>query len=188
VFHVELRRFPHVGRAFNLTEDELRAQIVLPWVRGAPVEVQEQRFTPERARLMIYEGPPVAAEERGLGRGWSNVTRDGENVTARVLDAAKELVPRASAAKEALIRSVPLPLDQAVSLVGEGHSAWRSSELLAVVEEAIWELLHEGRVMLVRVGSDAPVAAADWHSLLLAWTTWTGPSAPVMALRPDAPK
>jgi hypothetical protein len=75
VFHVELRRFPHVARAFNLPEDQLRVRIVLPWVRGLPVELDDRSFTPDRTRLTIYEGPQVAAEERGLGRGWSTVTR-----------------------------------------------------------------------------------------------------------------
>jgi hypothetical protein len=173
VFHVELRKFPHVGRAFNMTEDELRARIVLPWVRGAPVEVQEQRFTSERARLTVYEGPAVAAEDRGLGRGWSNVTRDGENVTARVLEAAKELVPNASEFKRKLLEAAPIPIARAVSLTGSAGGGWRASELLAVAEQAVWELLHEGRLTIERAG--VPVPTDDWQSLLLGWQTWTDP-------------
>jgi len=163
VFHVELRKFPHQARAFNLTEDELRARILLPWVRGAPVELQDQSFTPEKARLTIYEGPALAAEDRGLGRGWSTVTRDGNDVTARVL---RELSPLAEL-KRKLLDAAPLSLSEAVALTA---SSGRASDCLAVAEQAVWELLHEGRVRIERDGT--PLASADWEPLLLRWESW----------------
>lgn len=169
MFHVELRRFPHVARAFNLTEEELKARILLPWVRGAAVELDDRVWTPDRARLTIYEGPEIAAEERGLGRGWSIVTREGEDATARLIEAAGDLVPRASDLKRTLVRNPgSMPLSDAVALAGPGG---RPSERLAVAEQAVWELLHEGHVTLVRSG--AQVSANDWEGLLLRWETWS---------------
>jgi hypothetical protein len=168
VFHVELRKFPHQARAFNLTEDELRARILLPWVRGAQVELEDQSFTPEKARLTIYEGPALAAEDRGLGRGWSTVTRDGDDVTARLLEAVRGSVPRASDLKDKLLEAAPIALGEVVSLAA---GSARPSERLAVAEQAVWELLHEGVVRIERDGT--PVASEEWEALLLRWESWT---------------
>ncbi len=181
MFHVELRRFPHVARAFNLSADELHTRIVRPWVRGAAVELQDRRFSSDRARLMIYEGPALAAEDRGLGRGWSAVTRDGEDVTARLLEAAGALVPRTSELKVRLLSAAPIPISRAVSLARDGHPGFRASELLAVAEQAVWELLHEGQLALEREGQ--PVAPEQWQPLLLEWRTWADASAGVVLRR-----
>jgi hypothetical protein len=173
VFHVELRRFPHVARLFNLEAEELQARIVGPWIRGAAVEVEDRRWTPDRARLTIYEGPPIAAEDRGLGRGWSTVTRAGENVTARVIEAAGAQMPRTPAIKRALLASPgPVSLHEIPSLAG---TPGRPSERLAVAEQAVWELLHEGRGALILGGRR--VAPEDWERLLLRWQTWMDPGA-----------
>ena len=172
MFHVELRRFPHVARAFNLGQEELTARILLPWVRGAAVQLDDRRWTRDRARLTIYEGPEIAAEERGLGRGWSIVTREGEDATARMIEAAGALVPRASELKRRLLQtSGPLPLSEAVALAG---LSGRPSERLAAAEQAVWELLHEGRVAVERSG--ARLSADDWEALLLRWETWSDPA------------
>jgi hypothetical protein len=172
VFHVELRRFPHVARVFNLEAEELQSRIVLPWVRGASFELEDRRWTPDRARLTIYEAPEIAAEDRGLGRGWSAVTRDGENVTVRMIEAAAELVPRASVLKRALLdAAAPVGLSDAAALAGPGG---RPSERLAAAEQAVWELLHEGRLALLRDGN--AVSADDWEPLLLRWESWSDPA------------
>jgi hypothetical protein len=176
VFHVELRRFPHVARAFNLEEEELQTRVILPWVRGAPVRLEDRFWPPDRSRLTIYEGPEIAAEERGLGRGWSAVTREGENVTARMIEAAGNLVPRASHIKRRLLETEEsVALSEAVALAGPGG---RPSERLAAAEQAVWELLHEGRVELIRSG--APVAAQEWEGVLLRWETWSDPALQVV--------
>jgi hypothetical protein len=176
VFHVELRQFPHQARAFNLTRSELVARIVGPWVSGAAVELDDRRWSPERARLTIYEGPELAGDQLGLGRGWANVTRDGEDVTARLLDEAakapavavvdfkREVVERCAGA--------PLALGFVLQLAAERYPQARVSERLALCEQALWELLHEGRVRLVRAG--APVARDEWQGALLSWEAWRG--------------
>jgi glyoxylase I family protein len=88
VFHVELRQFPHTARAFNLSRERLHARILVPWVRGNSVELDQQTFAPERAKLTIYEGPELQTVDMGMGRGWQNVVRSGEDVTDRELRAA----------------------------------------------------------------------------------------------------
>ena len=93
MFHVELRQFPHTARAFNLTRERLHSQIVIPWVRGDMVEVDLQKFAPERAKLKIYEGPELQTGDMGMGRGWQNVMRRGEDVTERELRAAASALP-----------------------------------------------------------------------------------------------
>src|SRR5205807_523173 len=97
MFHVELRQFPHVARAFNLTREELDGRVTRRWVQGQMVELDDRRWAPERAKLAIYEGRALAVEEIGLGRGWANVTRTGEAVTDRVLGEMREAIetPRA---------------------------------------------------------------------------------------------
>jgi hypothetical protein len=193
VFHVELRRFPHVARAFNVPEDELRTRYVIPWVRRVPITLNDRQWPPDKkTRLTIYEAPAIAAEERGLGRGWSTVTRGGEEVTATVLDDAKKVIAPPISLSELKVSLVaaaergPVSPSEAMALAGRRG---RPSERLAVTEQAVWELLHDGRLLLVdaagRVGNDR------WESLLLAWETWTDPRSGVVleaAVTPEEPR
>ena len=73
MFHVELRQFPHVARAFNLTREQLDERFVRAWVSGVPVEHEDRRWAPDRARLAILEGPELRLDEIGMGRGWATV-------------------------------------------------------------------------------------------------------------------
>ena len=85
MFHVELRQFPHQARAFNLSREELDTRVIAPWVAGRAIELDDRRWSPERARLTIYESPHLTPDQLGMGRGWQSVTRDGVDVTARLL-------------------------------------------------------------------------------------------------------
>jgi glyoxylase I family protein len=105
VFHVELRQFPHTARAFNLTHDQVHGRFVVPWRRGQMVELDEQMFAPERAKLKIYEGPKLEMVDLGMGRGWQNVTRTGVDVTERELQAA--VVPAQAPAQA--VQPTPTP-------------------------------------------------------------------------------
>ena len=73
MFHLELRQFPHVARAFNLSREELERRFVGPWVSGQAIDQDDRRWSPEKARLTILEGPELRLEEIGLGRGWANL-------------------------------------------------------------------------------------------------------------------
>jgi len=176
VFHLELRQFPHLARSFNLTREELDRRFLGPWAEGHAVQLDDHRFTPGRARLTIYEGPRLGPEEIGLGRGWANVTRTGQDVSAQLLVQAQQPAPPAELEQlkhELLERVAASPLSAAAvieELAGR-HPGWRASERLALAERAIWELLHEQRLRLSVDG--AAVAREQWQPVLLAWETWT---------------
>lgn len=187
MFHVELRRFPHAARAFNLDRDDLLARFVLPWIRGAAVILDDRRWAADKkTRLTIYDGPPVAPEERGLGRGWSNVTREGREVTEELLEEVEKAVapsvplPDVKTALLAAAQKRPVRACEAVALAGGGG---RPSERLALTEQAVWELLHEGQLLLV--DADQPVGSDRWEPLLLAWETWGDPRSAVALQAPS---
>jgi hypothetical protein len=176
MFHVELRQFPHVARSFNLTREELDAQILVPWVAGASIELQDRQWSSAKARLTILEGPALRPDEIGLGRGWSNAAKGGENVTARLVDDLGRQVqaPPVDELKQEILAACtgePLPLGRVVELAVQDHPERRPSELLAVAEQAVWELLHQGEVAMLVGG--AAVDREQWQPLLLSWSSWT---------------
>lgn len=186
MFHLELRQFPHQTREFNLSREQLDARVLGPWVKGEAVEAGERKWNPERAKLAIYEGRALATDEIGMGRGWSNVTRTGEDVTQRLLAEAEHGVrsPLAELKQAVLSRSATgrLGASEVVELAGEAGAPARVSEHLALAEQAVWELLHEGRLELVR--DDAPLEPDEWQPALLSWETWTGRGAGEVFLEP----
>jgi hypothetical protein len=175
VFHLELRQFPHVARAFNLTREQLDARVLAPWADGQVVELDDRRWAPERAKLTIYEGRELAPEEIGMGRGWSSAGRSGEDVTDRLLAEARQRHAAPPALQEEKRRLVTravegaLRLDEVVGLTGSGGEL--VSQRVALAERAVWELLHEGRLRLVRQGATVP--QEEWQPALLSWTEWT---------------
>jgi hypothetical protein len=173
VFHVELRQFPYQARAFNLTREQLDARIVEPWVAGGAIELDDRRWSPERARLTIYEGPQLSPDQLGLGRGWANATREGQDVTARMLSERAQPPPVAELKREVLDRCPHgrVGLGELVELTGERYPQARVSERIALCEQVVWELLHEGAVRLVRSG--APLERDRWRGVLLGWEAWS---------------
>jgi hypothetical protein len=180
VFHLELRQFPHVARAFNLTREELDQRFARPWVSGVEVEHDDRRWAPGKAKLTIYEGPELGLEELGLGRGWANVGRTAQEVTETVLAQAqrgadgRSTLEMVKAAVRGAVRS-PLSLPEVVELVVAEYPLWRASEQLAVAEQAVWELLHQGRLRLC--GPEGALEAERWPEILLSWSSWTGAGA-----------
>jgi hypothetical protein len=83
-FHVEIRRSLRHARAFNLTEQRLRA-ILDPWRAGRTVELGDQEWDPAESELRILEGPELSPPDLALGQGWNNAERSGTDVTARAL-------------------------------------------------------------------------------------------------------
>ena len=43
----------------------------------------------------------------------------------------------------------PIGMREVVALAGRSHTGWRASEQLSAAEQAIWELLHQERVVMV---------------------------------------
>src|ERR1700760_3139964 len=183
MFHVELRQFPHQARAFNLSRDELDARILEPWVSGAPVDWQDRRGTSEKSKLTILEGAELRPDEIGMGRGWSNAAKGGQDVTAKLLDEARHIRQApADELKEAIVAACagsPIALSQVVAVAAAREPQRRPSELLGAAEQAVWELLHAGRLRLLRHGDDVP--HERWQPVLLSWSSWTATDVAVEA-------
>jgi hypothetical protein len=169
VFHVELRQFPHQARAFNLSRAELEQRILTPWASGATVVLDDRRFSPDKAKLTIYEGPRLASDQLGLGRGWANVTRAGEDATNRLLAEIAQPPPVAEF-KRQLAEAESISLAHLLELASERFPQARVSERLALCEQVVWELLHEGAVSLARAGE--PLAREQWQATLLDASAW----------------
>jgi hypothetical protein len=90
VYHIELRQFPHNMCRFNLTEQELLATVTAPWAREQWIELGERKWSPHQAKLTVLEGPELALDQLKMGRGWRNAQHQSEDVTERVLAAAKQ--------------------------------------------------------------------------------------------------
>jgi hypothetical protein len=193
---MQLRQFPNVTRAFNLSRAELDARILGPWTAGESVAWDDRKWSPDRAKLTIYEGPELRPEEMGIGRGWANVTRSCEDVTARLLS---ESAPRGRGRagpdprEHALVElreqilaragEGPLQVRGVVELATELCPEWRASDRLALAEQALWELLHLGSIRIVRAaagsggGGAVVVERERWQPLLFDWATWAGDEA-----------
>ncbi len=175
VYHVELRQFPGLARAFNLSAGEIEARILTPWAARSEVELDGRRFTPGKAKLTILEGPVLAPEQIGVGRGWGNANRSGCERTKELLAAASTPLDRAAAELKDVIlskaRAGGLALPELPALLAQRHPGWRVSDRLALAERAVWELLHERRLELM--SGARPLEAEEWERTLLDLATWT---------------
>lgn len=130
-FHVEVSSGLHRARAFNLSPEEVRRAVLEPWLWRRPVELGDRKWEPEESELRVLEGPALSNPELSFGQGWANAERGAEDVTARVLGAARE--SRASAPGPA---ALVIETDSAVQTVAELASAHgaRSVELRSLAE------------------------------------------------------
>jgi hypothetical protein len=188
MFHAEIRHFPHVARAINLTREELEATIVVPWVAGESFELDDRKWSSERARLTVYEGPELTLDQMGLGRSWGNVTRAGTDVTKQVLaeaEAQAVRAPRGAVSPKSAIRQLEqailercaageVTFVEVIELLNGLHPDWRVSDRIALAEQSIWELVHANRVAMWRVGGDGRelIARSAWESVLFTWSSW----------------
>ena len=188
MFHVELRQFPHVARAFNLSREELEERVLGPWVREGAATLDERRFTRDRGKIKVFQAPELGGEQLGLGRGWANVAKAGEDVTTALLEEAQREAARDPALEqlkaELLARAqqtAALPLPDAVRLAAALHPGGAPSAALARAEQAIWELLHEAEIELL--AESQPVQRQRWQPVLLDWDAWAGAHATTFAIR-----
>lgn len=87
-FHVELSSGIKHARSFNLSREQLMAEVIAPWLEDLPVELGEQEWQPAESKLKILEGPHLDGPDLAFGQGWSNAERASEEVTERELAAA----------------------------------------------------------------------------------------------------
>jgi hypothetical protein len=195
VFHIQLRQFPNLSREFNLEQGELEARILGPWLAGQMVSSGDQRWAPERAKLTIYEGPRLAPEDIGMGKGWPNVTKTAIDVTDKLLAAAQSAADARSSSARAASPAPPsndelerckqlilaraangsFEVTECVRLAEAVRLGTRASERLALAEQAVWELLHTGGIELLGSAGDGDVLdRGAWQEALLDWETWGG--------------
>lgn len=190
VYHVELRQFPHVSRVFNLSRDELESRFLSPWVGGAIIDHEDRRWAPERSKLRILEGPELRPDELGMGRGWDTATRSGTDVTDAVIARARrgaEARPEVETLKAAIgeVAGTPLGFQDVMALAAAAHPHWRASQQLELAEQAVWEMLHQGQVVMT-VGENT-VARERWQPVVLSWATWSGVTTEPFRLHKPAP-
>ncbi len=188
LYHLELRSFPHVARVFNLDRSTLDVRYVKPWNEGDAIEYEDRRWPAEKTKLTVLCGPEVTTGQRGLGRGWGEVTRNAEDVTETVLaeiQRGAEARPEVEALKDVLAEvgaGGGLRFPDAVALAAVSHPAWRASEQLALAEQAVWEMLQRGgRAPLAE--HRGPVPAERWQEGGRAWGTWAGGAEPLLRRR-----
>jgi hypothetical protein len=177
VYHLELRQFPHAARAFNLDRATLDTRFLKPFVAGDPIDYEDRRWPPEKTRVTVLEGPALDQADLGLGRGWAWATKQGEDVTKQVLaeiDRGADARPEVESLKDAIaeVARVPITFPDAVALAAARQPLWRASEQLSLAEQAVWELLHQGRLQM-RDGDQA-VELERWQPIILRWSTWAG--------------
>jgi hypothetical protein len=160
MYHVELRQFPHNFCRFNLTETELRKDVLDAWARGEWIEFGERKWNPQQAKLIVVEGPQIPLEKLSMGRGWRIAEREGKDVTEHLLVATRDASVSAAGSMETneqacsqaatldldpavaslaaelmgLLGDDPVPLMRAWLLALEGHSDRTPSECLALAE------------------------------------------------------
>jgi hypothetical protein len=100
VYHVEIRDFPRNVNRFNMSGPEVGA-VLLSWAQERVFELGDQRWNPQTAEIVVIEGPEIPVSGLSMGRGWPTAEREGQNVTARVLDEAREAIVDGSVARMA---------------------------------------------------------------------------------------
>ena len=185
MYHLELRQFPHVARAFNLDREAVDTRFLRPWVDGEMIDYGERRWPPDKTRLVVLEGPEVETTDIGMGRGWGRLTRRAQDVTERVLaeiHRGADARPEVEAMKDAIaeIGATPLAFADVMAMAGVAQPLWRASEQLGLAEQAVWEMLHQARLKMVR--GEQEIGREDWQSVVLSWAAWTGESEPPVRL------
>jgi hypothetical protein len=169
VFHIELRKFPHTACRFNQSEAQLRA-IVVPWARQEWIEEGERSWNVNEATLTILEGPRLSMPELAMGRGWRNAQKRSQDVTERVLEAARAIGAQGGAPVVAAPRpaedagvsasdDATVPTTAAAARIGGGDA---EMQLLAdSLGLEVLGLLDDGDVTPTRVWEIAQERAAD---------------------------
>jgi hypothetical protein len=188
-YHVELKAFPNVARAFNLDRAALDRQFARPFAAGEPIEYADRRWAADRTTLTIYEAEPVSAAGRGLGRGWGEVTRRGREVTAAVLSevhrgarARPELEALKAAIAEVAAGREGIALTDVIELAAAAQPGSRASEQLGLAEQGVWEMLHHGRLEMV-AANGMVIAGEAWQAIVLSWAQWSGDADDPVRLR-----
>ena len=99
MYHVELRQFPRSLTRFNLSGQQVGA-ILVAWAQKEPVEVNGESWDPKDATITVIDGPEMPVHRLSMGRGWPLAQRQGQDVTARVIEEARRAVEDGSAHRD----------------------------------------------------------------------------------------
>jgi hypothetical protein len=128
-FHIEVSSGLQRARSFNLSTEELQRTVVEPWLSGRPVLLGDRKWDPEESELRILEGSELSNPELSFGQGWANAERGSEDVTGRIVDAARD--QRGKAAGPAALVIETESAVQTVAELASAHQA-RSVDLETV--------------------------------------------------------
>jgi hypothetical protein len=92
-FHIQLRGGVKRAWAFNVDEDQLRQDIVAPWLHGREFDLGDQRWKPAESDLRIISGPELPPPDLAFGQGWNAAERSGRDVTREFLTEATSAAP-----------------------------------------------------------------------------------------------
>jgi hypothetical protein len=159
VYHLELRKFPHAAWRFNQSEQQVRA-IVIPWSNEEWIEEGERKWNSNEATITVLEGPKLSLPELAMGRGWRNAQRGSEDVTERVLEAAKQR--RAAPAAPSAVATGLAGAEAGPTEAAAGEAATADSRLLAdSLALELLGLLDAGPAQLSRVWALASERLGD---------------------------
>ena len=130
-FHIEVSEGIGHARAFNLTAEELQRTVLEPWLSGRPVLLGDRKWDPEESELRILEGSELSNPELSFGQGWANAERGSEDVTRRIVEAARG--QRDSAGGPAALVIETESAVQTVAELASAHQA-RSVDLESLTE------------------------------------------------------
>jgi hypothetical protein len=128
-FHIEVSSGLQHARSFNLSDEELQRTVLEPWLSGRPVLLGDRKWDPEESDLRILEGSELSNPELSFGQGWANAERGSEDVTRRIVEAARE--QRGSAPGPAALVIETESAVQTVAELASAHQA-RSVDLESV--------------------------------------------------------
>ena len=148
-----------VVREFNLDEREVWTRFLAPLMADRDFTLEGHDFTPRKTRIAIYNGPELRPDQLGIGRGWQNVERTGNDVTGEVLAKAREHVgvtrttapPTWEILRERAIGRLsagPISYDEIVAMAANLMPDSTAGEQLAAGERAAVELLRTGAAQL----------------------------------------
>ncbi len=156
VYHLEIRKFPKALTLYNQTGTQIGA-ILLQWVQDRVIELDDQKWNPLEATIVVLEGPPIPVDQLSMGRGWRTAQREGTDVTERVLAEARGALADGSAGLGPAAAATSAPAATAPRTPAGGPDPLALGvELAGLLGSDAVRLLSAWRAVVARTGGLAP--------------------------------